>query len=294
MGSVSNYRFRVRADECDSLGHVNNAVYIRHLQQATFDAVGAVSTGDAFWDMRTLAIQYHGPARYRDELNVTTWVIDADDLRIVCGYRVTRGAEAAPLVSAQVVWDYRDTATQNRRRVPETLLAAPESNMPAPLKSFVVPPDNGARPFRWRHRVRSYELDWTNRVGTAVYFNWVEEATFCAANAVGWSLERMQAENFVTFQHRHDAEFLGSASTSDEIEIVSRLIDVRRVRGTWIHEVFQRATNAVVLREYSSGAFLDWDGHIKAAPTEMMEALLRGEPSGSGGRITLRAGRKKG
>lgn len=294
MGSVSNWQFRVRADECDSLGHVNNAVYIRHLHQATLDALGAVTIAEAFWDMRTLAIQYHGPAGYGDELNVMTWVIDADDSAIVCGYRVTRAAEGVPLVSAQVIWDYRDTATYNRRRVPETLSAGPHSKMPAPLKPFAVPPENGARPFRWHHRVRHYELDWTNRVGTAVYFNWLEEATICAANAVGWSLERMRAENFITFQYRHDAEFVGSASNSDEIEIVSRLIDVRRVRGAWIHEVFQRATNALVLRDYSSGAFLDRHGHIKAAPTEMMEALLRGEPSGCGGRTPLRPGREEG
>ncbi len=64
----------------------------------------------------------------------------------------------------------------------------------------------------------------------------------------------------------------------DEIEIVSRLIEVRRVRGTWIHEVFLRTTNALLMRDYSTGAFLDWRGYIKAAPTDMMEALLLGEP----------------
>jgi len=271
-----DYRLRVRADECDSLGHVNNAVYIRHLQQATLDALSAPNIGEAFWNVRTLAIEYHAPAGCGDELAVTTGLIDSDDRRLVCGYRVTRSAEPVPVVSAQIEWDYRDRATQAPRPLPDTYRALPEGSMAASLKPWVAPGDNGAHPFRWRHRVRRYELDLTNRVGTAVYFNWLEEATFRAANVVGWSLQRMQAEDFITFQYRHDAEFLAGASIGDEIEIVSRLIKVQRIRGTWIHELFQSATNTLLMRDYSTGAFLDWNGNIKAAPTEMMEALVLG------------------
>jgi YbgC/YbaW family acyl-CoA thioester hydrolase len=275
-----HYRLRVRADECDSLGHLNNAVYIRHLQQATFDALSVLNTGEAFWNVRKLGIEYRAPAGYGDELAVTTWVIDSDNRRLVCGYRVTRSAESDPVVSAQIEWDYSDRATQEPRPLPDTNLAPPEGNMPAPLKPWVAPGDNGAHPFRWRHRVRHYELDSTNRVGTAVYFNWLEEATYRAANVVGWSLQRMQAEDFITFQYRHDAEFLAGASIGDEIEIVSRLIKVRRIRGTWIHEIFLSATNTLLMRDYSTGAFLDWKGNIKVAPAEMMEALVLGEPNG--------------
>ncbi len=275
-----HYRLRVRADECDSLGHVNNAVYIRHLQQATFDALSVLNTGEAFWNVRTLGIEYRAPAGYGDELAITTWVIDSDDRRLVCCYRVTRGGESGPVVSAQIEWDYRDRATQEPRPLPDTYIAPPEGNMTAPLKPWVAPGDNGAHPFRWRHHVRHYELDSTNRVGTAVYFNWLEEATFRAANVVGWSMQRMQADDFITFQYRHDAEFLTGASIEDEIEIVSRLIKVRRIRGTWIHEMFLSATNTLLMRDYSTGAFLDWKGNIKVAPAEMMEALVLGEPNG--------------
>ncbi len=275
-----DYRLHVRADECDSLGHANNAVYIRHLQQATLDALSAPNSGEAFWNVRTLAIEYRASATYGDELAVTTWVIDSDDLRLICGYRVTRSAESVPVVSARIEWDYRDSATQEPRPLPGTYRALPEGRMPAPLKSLAEPKDNGAHPFRWRLRVRLYELDTTNRVGTAVYFNWLEEATFRAANVVGWSLQRMRAEDFITFQYRHDAEFLAGASIGDEIEIVSRLVRVQRIRGTWIHEIFRSATDTLLMRDYSTGAFLDWNGNIKAAPAEMMEALVLGEPNG--------------
>jgi len=62
------------------------------------------------------------------------------------------------------------------------------------------------------------------------------------------------------------------------IEIVSRLIEIRRVRGTWLHEVYRVATNTLILRDYSTGAFLDWEGDVRAGPAEMLEALTHGEP----------------
>lgn len=65
-GNVFHYRLRVRADECDSLGHMNNAIYIRHSQQATLDTLGAVDADYTSWNVRTLAVEYHAPARYGD------------------------------------------------------------------------------------------------------------------------------------------------------------------------------------------------------------------------------------
>ncbi len=276
MGSVFEYPFRARTDECDSLGHVNNAVYLRHLQQATFDALRSVDE-DTFWNTRKLAIQYHAPVRYGDEVRIATWVIDADHSLVVSGHEVTLRGKIAPVVSARIEWVCRDHSAGRPRRVPASCIALAEAHVPAPLKPFVTPRDNGARPFRWRHRVRRYELDVTDRVATAVYFNWLEEATYQAADVVGWSLERMKDEDFITFQYRHDAEFFESASQGDEIEIVSRLISVKPIRGTWVHEVFRPVTETLLMRDYSTGAFLDWKGKIKPAPNAMMTALVQGE-----------------
>ncbi len=280
MSSAFEYRHRVRADECDSLGHANNSVYIRHLQQATFDAL-CTAGEDTFWCARKLSVQYHAPARCGDELSVATRVIDADDSVVVSGHEVTGRGNAEPVVSARIEWDCRDRSAGSPRRVPERCIALAHPDMPLPLKPFAPPRDNGAHPFRWRHRVRLYELDVMSRVGTPVYFNWLEEATFWAANVVGWPLERMKDEDSITFQYRHDAEFFEGASQGDEIEIVSRLISVKPIRGTWVHEVFRPVTKTLLMRDYSTGAFLDWKGTIKPAPTAMMEALVRGEPGDS-------------
>ena len=144
MGKVFHYRLRGRADECDSLGHMNNAVYIRHLQQATLDALGAMDADYASWNVRTLAVEYHAPARYGDKLDIVTWVIETDASHIVCGYKVGRSADVAPVASAQIEWDYRGVATRKPGRVPERFLALPKGNIPTALDLYEL--DNGTYP----------------------------------------------------------------------------------------------------------------------------------------------------
>jgi len=251
----------VRAYECDSLGHVNNAVYLQYLQHATFDAFGASQ------DARKLSIEYHTPAKDRDELKIESWVLNGAEARVTCGYEIARVADHAPVVRAQIEWQMRDDPARALNADPRV----------APLKPFAPPTDNAARPFRWRHTVRRYELDSMNHVALAAYFNWLEEATYQYAERVGWGIARLKQENFIVLQRRHDAEFFQPAQYGDEIELVSRLIKVERVRGIWIHEMFRRGTPTLLLRDYSTGAFLDWDGNIKPALAPMMDALLRGE-----------------
>jgi len=48
--------------------------------------------------------------------------------------------------------------------------------------------------------VRRYEVDLSQGVNLAVYFNWLAEATFRTAHITGWTMERMRAENFITLQ----------------------------------------------------------------------------------------------
>jgi len=111
-----------------------------------------------------------------------------------------------------------------------------------------------------------------------VYFNWLEEAFFRAVRAAGWPLSRLREENLLSLQYRHDAEFFEAAHDLDEIEVVSRLVNIRRVRGTWIHEIVRASDRALLMHDYSTGAFMDWHGNIRPAPRDLMDALVLGEP----------------
>lgn len=272
---------RVRAYECDSLGHVNNAVYLQWLQQLTLDAAKAVGLNDvsAAWSPQMLAVEYHAPARDGDALTLATWVLESTDNSMTRGYKVHRGdgvADETLVASARIQWGGRDRASGQPRPMPSVPVIASRDRLPA-VKPFTPPDDNGSRPFRWRHTVRRYELDGTGQVGIAAWFHWLEEATFRATEAAGWTLARMREIDFMSNQRRHDAAFFGPAVAGDEFEIVSRLAEVRRIRGLWLHEVYHATSRALLMRDHSTGAFVTWGGQVRTAPMDMMDDLLKGE-----------------
>ena len=271
-------RLHVRAYECDSFGHVNNSVYIQYLQQATLDALGIGPGEEAVWAVRRLAIEYHKPARYGDELQIAVWPLNADDQRLSYGYQISLAADDAPVASAQIDWMHYERATRRLLDLPPQLRLGPpdDGQRPAPLKPFAAPRDNGAFPFQWQFTVRRYELDTAGCAGPANFLNWIEAAFFNATATAGWTVEKMRTENFISLQYRHDAEFFGAAVNGDRIEIRSRLIDIRRVRATWVHEIYRTADNFLLVRDYSTGAFLDWEGHVRAGPMDVLQALTRG------------------
>jgi acyl-CoA thioester hydrolase len=260
---------RVLAHECDFMGHVNNAAYIRYLQQVTLDALSEQNLipSDA---MRRLSIQYQSFARYGDRLAVSTWEIESAQSRLLLGYRIVRHRDGAPVVSAEIEWQYpggpadgaKDTAPRHVVR---------------PIKPLDLSGDEpSAYEYRSRYTVRRYELDQTGRVQEAVYFNWLEHATLQAADAVGWPLERIAAAGSVIIQYRHDAEFFEAARAADEVEIISRLVARRRASGTWLHDVVRAADGMHVMRDYSTGVWMNASDRVSPAPAGMMEACVAG------------------
>ncbi len=83
MPLVHKRTFRVRNYECDGYGHVNNANYVRYMQEAALDASAAVGYDEArynelghIWLIRETNIEYLRPLRFGDSVEVTTWVGD--------------------------------------------------------------------------------------------------------------------------------------------------------------------------------------------------------------------------
>jgi acyl-CoA thioester hydrolase len=72
---------RVRFNECDPLGHVNNAVYLNYLEQVAIDHAAArgltssalIEQAGALFVARKHEIEYHRPAFEGDLLQVRTW-----------------------------------------------------------------------------------------------------------------------------------------------------------------------------------------------------------------------------
>jgi acyl-CoA thioester hydrolase len=284
---------RVRSYECDANGHVNNAVYQQYLEEAATLASGALgfpmewyaARGET-WFLRRLSLVYHLPARAHDELTVTTWISSRARVRSLRQYEVKRVTDGATIVQGCAEWAYVNLSTGRPCPIPTELDSRCLNETPPVVPDYPLPAASvGTRVFRWRHVVRRYELDTNRHVNNAVYLNWLEEAKIQACAGAGWTLDQMAAENLLILQTRHDTEYLAPARHGDEIEVVSQFHDLRKVRGTWRHEVRRVGDGTLIARNFSTGAFLTLDGRPTRAPERFTRDIIgadSGHPPGAG------------
>lgn len=277
--SLSNWRTRVRVYECDALQHVNNAVYLHYLQQATAEAWA--DDGARGWVLRSLVMEYLAPARSGDDLEVQASADGVEGALRACRYGITRLDDAHAIVRARATWAKSD---QGESAYPPLDWSSASSGLPAviPLR---LPPDRlNAHRYRWDHTVCTYELDGSGRANPVQVLRWVEEAKHVACTDVGWPLARMFEADLMIVQIRHDSEFYAPLRAGERVEVVSRICDLRLLKGTWCHEVYRLnpegpegvGAREIVALDYSTGAFLTCAGRPNPAPKAMMDALLRG------------------
>jgi acyl-CoA thioester hydrolase len=264
---------RVRVYECDALGHVNNAVYLHYMQQAT--AAGWGTVAPVSWELRRLAMEYVAPAFSGDELAVSAWPEGGEDGLMACGYAIRRSGDGQMLARARAAWAWLHRETHEFQSLPEGWPVSTPENA-ASLNPLRVSPDSlGARSYRWAHTVRYYEADGMGRVNPAEILHWLQEAKYMACAEAGWPLERIRNAGCVIVQIRHDTEFLDALVPGDDVEIVSRVYEVRRVRGTWRQEIYRGGR--LVATEYSAGAFLNLALRPSPPPAAMLDALIGGK-----------------
>jgi len=113
------------------LGHANNVVYVRWLQDAAVahsEAQGwpgkrhlAMGSG---WVARSHYIEYLEPARLEDAIVVQTWVAGFKRVTSVRRYRIYRADDACLLARAETHWAYVTYATGKPCRIPDEVANA--------------------------------------------------------------------------------------------------------------------------------------------------------------------------
>ena len=82
----------------------------------------------------------------------------------------------------------------------------------------------------------------------------------------------MQEADFVGVVTRHEFEFARMPRAREEVEVVSRVYEVRKVRGTWRHEI--NCNGELAAAAFVGGGFLNSAGQPHPPPAALIDGLL--------------------
>lgn len=232
MPAIYIATFRVRHYECDAHGHLNNANYVRYMEEAAFEASASVGYTKArydqmgyLWLAHETEIEYLQPVVYGDTIEVKTWVGDFRRVRSRRFYEFRNAGESELVARASTDWVYLEAATERPTAVPPEMIAAfvpegltePASARPR-FPAFPPPP---AGIFTMHRRVEWRDIDSAQHVNNAVYFNYIEECGLEVAEAHGWPVSRSEAEGFAALSRAHHIEYRQPALLGDELDVTT-------------------------------------------------------------------------
>ena len=254
MPHVHQRQFRIRNYECDSYGHLNNANYLRFMQETAFDASTAVGydfkkyqeLGHS-WLIRSSEIEYISPVVYDDTLEIKTWVADLRRVSSRRVYEFYNKANQSLIARAHTDWVYIDMKTLQPTVIPDEMkLAFFPEGLPDTFPSRVPiqpapPPPPGA--FKYTRRVEWQEIDGMQHVNNAEYLDYVSECAFHAIAASHWPWERMVKAGFGILLRRNQIQYLQPALLGDQLEITTWLSDARAVQALRHYRITRQAEN---------------------------------------------------
>ena len=247
--------FKVRHYECDTYGHLNNAVYLRYMQQAGIEAAASVGYTDKTlhtlnrtWIPRLIVIEYLQPVRFGETLEVTTWV---DGVRRVLSrrrYEFRIVGQKEPVATAFTDWVFVDMESGLPVTIPDEVMLAfyPEGIPKTAMKRTLFPHAPPAPPgiFQVNRRVEWGYTDPMSHLNNAAYFTYAEDCAVQLTATLGWPVARWMEEGIAIVARRSIVEYLKPAFLDDELSISTWLVDVRPASVTRHYE-FGRADEII-------------------------------------------------
>lgn len=122
------HRIKVTAGDLDELGHVNNVVYVRYVQEVA-EAHWRVLTNEALrekylWVVLRHEIDYKNPAFVNEVIKATTWVGEHNGARSERFVTLVSEASGKLLVEAKTVWCMLDAKSMRPMRITDEVIQA--------------------------------------------------------------------------------------------------------------------------------------------------------------------------
>lgn len=117
MSEVERYELpiEVRPGDIDELGHVNNVVYLRWVQDAATahwqDRASEEDRASLFWVVARHEIDYLRPAYLETDVVARTWVGTASRRQFERHTELVRGSDGKTLIRARTLWVPVDAGT---------------------------------------------------------------------------------------------------------------------------------------------------------------------------------------
>ena len=127
MGAIFEHSFTARADDIDIMGHVNNAVWVRWMEETATAHWTSLAPPEhltaTIWLVTRHEIDYRGNVKLGETVTAQTWVDEPPR-----GARFERliqfiGPDGAVKVNARTHWAMIDAQSRRIRRVPPNLAA---------------------------------------------------------------------------------------------------------------------------------------------------------------------------
>ena len=267
MPLTSTTAFRVRYVECDAYGHVNNANYLRYMQEAAFNAsaevgydVNRYEVMGQYWLVRETEVEYIRPLVYGDAFEINTWVADFRRVRSRRAYEFRKPQSEDIIARGTTDWVFIDSVTQRPAAVPPEMIHAflPEGESIATQsrESFpAAPPPPHLKDIR--RRVMWQDIDQAQHVNNAVYLSYVEDCGMQLLKHFGWPVQRMLEEQVAILIRKHHIQYLQPALFDDEIEIATYVYDVKRASAMRHYAITRVSDGALLAQVHSLGVWVD-------------------------------------
>ena len=126
MISSFRYSIKVASTDIDELGHVNNVVYVRYVQEvaaAHWNAVADHALRTKYlWVVLRHEIDYKNPAFLNEMIDATTWVGEHNGARFDRFVKLVSEASGKVLVEANTTWCMLDAKSMKPVRIHDDVL----------------------------------------------------------------------------------------------------------------------------------------------------------------------------
>lgn len=270
MPEIFECTFPIRYSECDLIGHLNNASYLRFMQETAFGASSAIGFDRRYfqnlgkaWVVRETKIDYMQPAYYGESVTVKTWVSDIRRVRSRRQYELYSGTKL--VARAYSDWVYVDAESKAPAAIPDHVKQAYLGNQSTEHNQtpsrYPTPPPPATEIFTRSRQVEWRDVDPWGHVNNAVYLSYLEDCGMQLAAAYDWPWERMAESRFGIIARQHHIEYRKPAYLDDHLVVRTWIASIRRSTGVRYYAVYREPGQELIAQCHSLYVWIDLETH---------------------------------